>query len=101
VSDVELKRVETMSRHEAADRLAALASALSEGGRAEVALGASVLTLHVPDHVRCEVEVEIDGDEIELEVELKWSTRHEEAPAEPDPPKRGTRSARAAGHARS
>jgi amphi-Trp domain-containing protein len=73
VSDVEVSRTETLTRHEAARRLSALAAALDDGGRVEVELGASKLTLHVPDHVECEVEVEVDGDEVELEVELKWS----------------------------
>jgi amphi-Trp domain-containing protein len=84
VSDVEVSRTESLTRHEAARRLAALAAALSDGGEVELALGSSVVTLHVPDHVRCEVEVEVDGAEVELEVELTWSTaptRHEE-PAE-------------------
>jgi amphi-Trp domain-containing protein len=84
VSDVEVKRTESLSRHDAARRLAALAAALADGGRVEVALGASTLTLHVPDHVRCEVEVEVDGEEVELELELKWST----APVPADPPAR-------------
>jgi amphi-Trp domain-containing protein len=35
-----------------------------------VKLGASTLKLHVPDHLRCEVEVEVDGDEVELELEM-------------------------------
>lgn len=101
MSDVEVSRTESLTRHEAARRLAALAAALSDGGKVELALGSSVVTLHVPDHVRCEVEVEVDGAEVELEVELKWSTapvqeRTEppaEAPAEAKPRKR----ARAAG----
>jgi amphi-Trp domain-containing protein len=84
VSDVEVSRTETLTRHEAARRLSALAAALDHGGRVEVELGASKLTLHVPDHVECEVEVEVDGDEVELELELKWST----APAA-DPPAEG------------
>ena len=82
MSDVEVSRTESLTRHEAARRLSALAAALADGGRVEVELGASKLTLHVPDHVECEVEVEVDGDEVELELELKWST----APAAADPP---------------
>jgi amphi-Trp domain-containing protein len=93
VSDVELKRTESLTRHDAARRLAALAEALSGGGRVEMALGASTLTLHVPDHVRCEVEVEVDGEEVELEVELKWSTAT--APADPPAPTRGAAKPRA------
>jgi amphi-Trp domain-containing protein len=75
MSDLEVSRTESLSRREAARRLAALAEALAaDGGRVEVELGATRLKLQVADQVRCEIEVEIDGDEIELELELKWST---------------------------
>jgi amphi-Trp domain-containing protein len=84
MSDVEISRTESLTRHQAAKRLAALAAALGDDGHVEVELGASTVKLHVPDHVRCEVEVEVDGDEVEFEVELKWSTA---APASaPAPP---------------
>jgi amphi-Trp domain-containing protein len=89
MSDVEISRKESLTRHEAARRLSALADALAGGGRVEVELGASTVKLHVPDHVRCEVEVEVDGDEVELEVEFKWSTapanEEETEPAEAQP----------------
>lgn len=88
MSDVEVSRTETLSRNEAARRLAALAAALAEGGNVEMELGASKLKLHVPDHVRCEVELEVDGDEVELELELKWST----APLPMDHPTQGSAS---------
>ncbi|MEU4667568.1 amphi-Trp domain-containing protein [Amycolatopsis sp. NPDC023774] len=74
MSDVEVKREEKLSREDAAQRLAALATALAEGGEVELALGASTVKVHVPDEVEIEVEIEIDGREVELEVELKWST---------------------------
>lgn len=96
MSDVEVKRTETLTRHEAAERLSALAAALAKGGHVEVALGASKLKLHVPDSVRCEVEVEVDGDEVELELELKWSTTPEPAPATPA---RGRKAKATAAHA--
>ncbi|MCW0214669.1 MAG: amphi-Trp domain-containing protein [Pseudonocardia sp.] len=86
MSDVEVSRTEALSRKDAARRLAALAAALDDGGRVKLELGATTLKLHVPDHVRCEVEVEVDGDEVELEVELKWST----ARAEPSAPESST-----------
>ena len=90
MSDVEVSRTESLTRHEAARRLSTLAAALADGGRVEVELGASKLTLHVPDRVECEVEVEVDGDEVELELELKWSTAPA-AVADPptDPPAEG------------
>jgi amphi-Trp domain-containing protein len=84
MSDVEVSRTESLSRHEAARLLSTMAAALADGGHVEVELGASTLKLHVPEHVRCEVEVEVDGDEVELEVELKWSTSTESAPAKPE-----------------
>jgi amphi-Trp domain-containing protein len=93
VSDVEVSRTESLTRHEAARRLSALAAALADGGRVVVELGASKLTLHVPDHVECEVEVEVDGDEVELELELKWST----APTPADPPAETSARAKPAG----
>jgi amphi-Trp domain-containing protein len=80
MSDVEISRTESLTRHQAAKRLAALAAALGDDGHVEVELGASTVKLHVPDHVRCEVEVEVDGDEVEFEVELKWSTAPAPAP---------------------
>jgi amphi-Trp domain-containing protein len=103
VSDVEVKRTESLTRQQAAERLSAMATALADGGHVKVQLGASTLKLHVPDHVRCEVEVEVDGDEVELELELKWSTAP--APAEPAassaPAGRQRRAAKAAGPASS
>jgi amphi-Trp domain-containing protein len=94
VSDVEVSRTESLTRHEAARRLSALAAALADGGRVVVELGASKLTLHVPDHVECEVEVEVDGDEVELELELKWSTAAKPA----DPPSATSARAKTATH---
>jgi amphi-Trp domain-containing protein len=106
MSDVEISRTESLTRHEAARRLNALADALAGDGRVEVELGASMVKLHVPDHVRCEVEVEVDGDEVELEVELTWSTASatpaatsepaaEPAAAKPDRARAGKAAARA------
>jgi amphi-Trp domain-containing protein len=93
MSDVEIKRTESLSREEAAGRLSALAAALSEGGHVEVELGASTVKLHVPDHVQCEVEVEVDGDDVELEVELTWSTAPVAQPASVPPPQSAPRQA--------
>lgn len=73
MSDVEVKREELLTRDEAAGRLAALAAALADGEKVEVALGASTVKVHVPDQVRCAIEIEVDDDEVELELELKWS----------------------------
>jgi len=72
MSDMEVTREELLTREEAAKRLTALAEALAGGEKVEVALGATRLTVRVPDKVRCEIEIEISDDEVELEVELKW-----------------------------
>jgi amphi-Trp domain-containing protein len=84
MSDLEISRKQILTRHEAAERLSALAAALADRGDVEVDLGASTLKLSVPDHVRCEVEVEVDGDEVELEVEIKWSTTTRDTAAPPE-----------------
>ena len=97
MSDVEVSRTESLTRHEAARRLSALAAALADGGRVVVELGASKLTLHVPEHVECEVEVEVDGDEVELELELKWSTSAAEPAAPATTARRHRRAAKASG----
>lgn len=72
MSTLEVTREELLTREEAARRLSALAAALADGEKVLVPLGGSNVRMHVPDHVRCEIELEVDGDEVELEVELKW-----------------------------
>ncbi|MBP2328701.1 amphi-Trp domain-containing protein [Kibdelosporangium banguiense] len=74
MSTLEVTRQELLTRDEAARRLSALAAALANGEKVEVALGSSSVKIHVPDHVRCEIEVEVDREDVELEVELKWTT---------------------------
>jgi amphi-Trp domain-containing protein len=74
VSDLELERKESLSRAEAAKRLSTFAEALAAGGKVELDLGGTSLSLHVADDVRMEFEVEVKGDEIEVEMELTWST---------------------------
>jgi len=83
MSDVELKRKESLTRQEAAERLSALAKALTQGGRVHLDLGGSTVALDVPDQVHTEIEVEVDGDEIELEIELTWSTASARTSTEP------------------
>ena len=99
MSDVEVKREETLTREEAARQLAALATALAAGDKVELALGASMVKVHVPDEVRCEIEIEIDSDEIELEIELKWTTGKGASSTKASPAKRSGKSSgrRAAG----
>jgi amphi-Trp domain-containing protein len=80
VSDMELERKESLSRVEAAKRLATFAEALAAGEKVELDLGGTSLSLHVAEDVRMEFEVSVKGDEIEVEMELKWSTTPPRAP---------------------
>lgn len=73
MSDMELKRKESLTRQEAANWLAALAIALAHGGQAQVDLGGTTVRLHVPEDVHSDFGMEIDGEEVELDIELKWS----------------------------
>lgn len=91
MSDLEIERKESLTRGEAAKRLMAIAEALAGGGKVELDLGGTSLSLRVADDVRAEVEVEVDGDEVELEFELKWSLRPaSDAPASDAPDGNGT-----------
>lgn len=59
MKDLKFEQKRSLSRLEAADQLTALASALREGGDAELELGAGTLSLRIPDDLRSEMEVEI------------------------------------------
>jgi len=85
MSDLELKRKESLTKAEVAKRLSAFAKALAGGDDVELEMGGTSMSLRVPDDVRVEFEVEVDGDEIEIEIELKWSTSSAADRAEPDP----------------
>ncbi|AMW11447.1 amphi-Trp domain-containing protein [Streptomyces qaidamensis] len=74
MKDLTFEQKRSLSRHEAADQLTALADALREGGDAELDLGPGTLGLRIPEDLHSELEVEIGGGEIELEIELKWKT---------------------------
>ncbi|MBC2906584.1 amphi-Trp domain-containing protein [Streptomyces cupreus] len=79
MSDLKIEQKRSLSRLEAADRLAALASALRQGEDAELELEPWTLSLRIPSELHSEIELEVGGGEIELEIEFKWST----APATP------------------
>ena len=85
MSDLELKRKESLTKAEVAKRLSAFAKALAGGDDVELEMGGTSMSLRVPDDVRVEFEVEVDGDEIEIEIELKWSTSSAADRAEPAP----------------
>ncbi|MER7979684.1 amphi-Trp domain-containing protein [Streptomyces sp. NPDC095817] len=72
--DLKFEQKRSMSRQEAADQLTALATALRDGGEAELELGSGRLNLRIPDDLRSEIEVGVSGGEIELEIEFKWPT---------------------------
>jgi amphi-Trp domain-containing protein len=73
MSDVKVERKESISRDEAAQLLSLLSKAFAAGDHAELPFGPGVVSVHIPDRVRTEVEVEVAGDEVEVEVEFKWS----------------------------
>ncbi|MEY9844760.1 amphi-Trp domain-containing protein [Streptacidiphilus sp. MAP5-3] len=86
MEDLKFEQKSTLSRSEAAALLTELASALERGGHVELELGPGVLTMHVPDTVKSEVEVEVGGGEVELEIELSWATAGaREAASKSDP----------------
>lgn len=85
MSDVEITyKKQQVTREETAHILSALAQALADAGKVELALGHTSMTVHVPGEVQCKVEVEIDRDEVEFEVELRWSTARGEGPRQPE-----------------
>ena len=90
MSDLELKRTESLAKAEVAKRLSAFADALASGDDVELEMGGTSMSLRVPDDVRVEFEVEVDGDEIEVEIELKWSTSSAAGRAAPAPEEGGT-----------
>ncbi|MFD8259101.1 amphi-Trp domain-containing protein [Streptomyces griseoluteus] len=84
MKDLRFEQKRPLSRLEAADQLTALATALREGGEAELDLGSGTLSLRVPDDLHGEMEIEIGNGEIELEIEFKWPTgRKRVAPSPP------------------
>ena len=74
MAQMKFKMKESMSRDEAAERLAQIADALARGGEFELERGGEKVQLDVPDQVALELEVEIKDGETELEVEIKWPT---------------------------
>jgi amphi-Trp domain-containing protein len=85
MSDVKVKRKESVSRDEAANWLSLLSGAFNNGGHVEFPFGQGTVSLRIPEKVRAEFEIEVDGDEVEVEVEFKWSINHD-ADAKADHP---------------
>jgi amphi-Trp domain-containing protein len=67
----EIDDSQRMRREDAAERLHALADALSRNNTVEFERGGRRITVRVPDEVELKIEVEL-GDENELEIELTW-----------------------------
>ncbi|MEV8045902.1 amphi-Trp domain-containing protein [Streptomyces griseoluteus] len=84
MKDLKFEQKRPLSRLEAADQLTSLATALREGGEAELDLGSGTLSLRIPDELHGELEIEIGNGEIELEIELKWPAGRKRAA--PSPP---------------
>lgn len=68
---IELEDKHRLSREAAAEKLRALADALSRHNSVEFQRGGKRFTVAVPDEVELSVEVEI-GDDNELEIEISW-----------------------------
>ena len=69
---LEIEQTETLRREEVAERLRALADALSRHNEVEFDRGGTHFRLRVPDEVKVKVELEVEDDETELEIELSW-----------------------------
>ncbi|UUW91511.1 amphi-Trp domain-containing protein [Pimelobacter simplex] len=67
----ETDHAERISREAAADRLRAIADALSRHNSLEIDKNGRRITVSVPDEVELKVEIEV-GDENELEIEISW-----------------------------
>lgn len=67
----EIDQTQRMRREEAAERLRALADALSRHNSVEFEREGRRITVSIPDEVELKVEVEL-GEESELEIELTW-----------------------------
>ncbi|MRJ76962.1 amphi-Trp domain-containing protein [Aeromicrobium sp. SMF47] len=67
----ETESTQRLSREAAAERLRALADALSRHNSIELERGGHRITVDVPDEVSFSLEVEV-GDENEIEIELSW-----------------------------
>ncbi|MDD7964247.1 amphi-Trp domain-containing protein [Actinomycetospora lemnae] len=61
-----------LTRQEAARWLHQLATALENGGTADVALVGPTVALNLPEEFEVELELEPYGEKIELEFELVW-----------------------------
>jgi amphi-Trp domain-containing protein len=75
MTNMKLKKLEHITRVEAAAQLTEIAKALRNSGKFELERGGEKLELEldVPENILFELEVEIKDGETELEVEIKWA----------------------------
>ena len=69
---LEITQKEQLSREVVAQRLRALADALSRHNDVEFDRNGMHFKVRVPDQVHLKVEFEVEDDETELEIELTW-----------------------------
>jgi|tagenome__1003787_1003787.scaffolds.fasta_scaffold19599269_1 amphi-Trp domain-containing protein len=72
---LEITEKERVGREVAANRLHALADALSRHNDVEFERGGLRFKVRVPDQVELKIEFEVEDDETELEIELRWPSR--------------------------
>ena len=68
---LEPEQKQKLSREAAAEKLRALADALSRHNSVEFVKNGQRITVDVADEVEMSVEIEV-GDDKELEIEIKW-----------------------------
>ena len=68
---LELEQKQKLSREAAAEKLRALADALSRHNSVEFVKNGQRIPVDVADEVEMSVEIEV-GDDKELEIEIKW-----------------------------
>jgi amphi-Trp domain-containing protein len=69
---LEITQKETLRREVVAQRLHALADALSRHNDVEFQRGGLQFKVKVPDEIQLKVELEVGDDGAELEIELSW-----------------------------
>ena len=69
---LEITQKESLRREVVAQRLHALADALSRHNDVEFQRGGVQFKVKVPDEIQLKVELEIEDDGTELEIELTW-----------------------------
>ena len=69
---LEITQEESLRREVVAQRLHALADALSRHNDVEFQRGGLQFKVKVPDEIRLKVELEVGDDGTELEIEMSW-----------------------------